>query len=172
MRFRRGPEHLGETPVEIIARDVETAFRAATETSACREFWRLWEISTDESPFRYPQHHFAALMEKENARPATDRRIEHLGISVTSPQAAVAYARIGVEDPNPNASRSVVRPFLFSYESGWWRPQLSDFLGLASSASPWQPPSEPPSLSQPAIPSPCSGRPGRRPCHRYPQHRG
>jgi hypothetical protein len=136
-----------ETPVEIIARDVETAFRDAMEMWAYREFWRLWEISTDESRFRYPQNDFAALMEKGNARPATGRRVEDLRISVMSPQTAVVLARIGIEDPNTNTIQSIVRSFLFYYESARWRPQLSDFLGLSSYTFPWQPPpSEPPSL--------------------------
>ncbi len=129
-----------ETPVEIIARDVETAFRDAMEMWAYREFWHLWEISTDESRFRYPQNDFAALMEKGNARPATGRRVEDLRISVMSPQTAVVLARIGIEDPNTNTIQSIVRSFLFYYESGRWRPQLSDFLGLSSYTFPWQPP--------------------------------
>ena len=126
-------------PVEGIAQDVEIAFRQAMELWAYAEFWRLWEILSNESRFYYTQNDFAALMESGNARPAAGRRIEDLRVSVTSPQTSVVLARIGLEDPNTNTTRPIVRSFLFYYEEGRWRPQLTDFLGLSSYTFPGQP---------------------------------
>ncbi len=132
------------TPVddsaETVVRDVEIAFRDAMEMWAYREFWHLWEVSTEASRFHYSQNDFAALMEKGSARPAAGRRVEDVRISVTSPQTAVVLARIGLEDPNTNTTRPIVRSFLFSYEGGRWHPQLSDFPGLSAYTFPWQPP--------------------------------
>ncbi len=125
-------------PVQVIAQDVEIAFREAMELWAYGEFWRLWEISSDESRFYYTQNGFAALMERGSARPAAGRRVEDLKVSITSPQSAVVLARIGLEDPN--TTQPIVRSFLFYHEVGRWRPQLSDFLGLSSYTFPAQPP--------------------------------
>ena len=127
-------------PVEAIAQDVEIAFREAMELWAYAEFWRLWEISSHESRFYYTQNDFAALMERGSARPAAGRRIEDLRVSITSPQTSVVLARIGLEDPNTNTTRPIVRSFLFYYEEGRWRPQLTDFLGLSFYIFPGQPP--------------------------------
>ncbi len=127
------------TPAEVIARDVEFAFRDAMELWAYREYWRLWDVSTSQSRFYMSQRDFADLMERGNARPATGRRIEDLQISATSPETAVVLARIGLEDPGTSTPRSLVRSFLFYYEEGRWRPQLSDFLGLSSYSFPLQP---------------------------------
>ena len=126
------------SPAEVIARDVEIAFRDAMELWAYREFWRLWEVSTSTSRFYMRQSEFADVMERGTARPAAGRRIEDLQISATSPETAVVLARIGLEDPGTNTTRSLVRSFLFYYEDGRWRPQLSDFLGLSSYAFPLQ----------------------------------
>ena len=126
--------------VEGIAQDVEIAFREAMELWAYGEFWRLWEISSDEGRFYYAQNDFTAMMERGSARPAVGRRVEDLKVSVTSPRSAVVLARIGLEDPSTSTTRPIVRSFLFSYEDGRWRPQLSDFLGLSSYTFPGQPP--------------------------------
>ena len=130
---------LAASPMEVIVRDVEFAFRDAMEVWAYREFWRLWELSTRASRFAMSQSEFADVMERGNARPAVGRRIEELRISVTSPETAMVLARIGLEDPGTNTIRSLVRSFLFYYEDGRWRPELSDFLGLSSYAFPLQP---------------------------------
>jgi hypothetical protein len=127
-------------PVQIIAQDVEIAFREAMELWAYGEFWRLWEISSDESRSYYTQNGFATLMERGSARPAAGRRVEDLKVSVTSPQSAMVRARIGLEDPNTNTPQPIVRSFLFYHEVGRWRPQLSDFLGLSSSTFLAEPP--------------------------------
>ena len=141
---------LAASPMEVIARDVEFAFRDAMEVWAYREFWRLWEVSTSTSRFYMRQSEFADVMERGNARPAVGRRIEELRISVTSPETAMVLARIGLEDPGTNTIRSLVRSFLFYYEAGRWRPELSDFLGLSSYVFPLQP------VVAPGIPSvPC-----------------
>lgn len=47
-------------PVEVIAQNVEIAFRDAMEPWAYSEFWRLWEISSEESRFSHIQNDFAA----------------------------------------------------------------------------------------------------------------
>jgi hypothetical protein len=120
------------SPREIIARDVEFAFRDAMEMWAYREFWRLWDFSTSRSRFYMSQSDFADQMERGYARPAVGSRIEELEVTPTSPETAVVLARIGLEDPGTNTTRSVVRSFLFSYEDGRWRHELSDFLGLSS----------------------------------------
>jgi hypothetical protein len=130
---------LAVSPMEVIVRDVEFAFRDAMELWAYREFWRLWELSTSRSRFFMNQSDFADQMERGNARPAVGRRIEELHVSATSPETAVVLARIGLEDPGTNTVRSVVRSFLFSYEDGRWRHELSDFLGLSSYFFPEQP---------------------------------
>jgi hypothetical protein len=140
---------LAASPAEVIARDVEFAFRDAMELWAYREFWRLWEVSTSTSRLYMRQSEFADVMERGNARPAVGRRIEDLQISATSPETAVVLARIGLEDPGTNTTRSLVRSFLFYYEDGRWRPQLSDFLGLSSYAFPLQPVVAPGILSLP-----------------------
>ncbi len=129
---------LAVTPADII-RDVEYAFRDAMELWAYREFWRLWEVSTSQSRFYMSQNDFADVMERGTARPATGRRIEDLQVTATSPETATVLARIGLEDPGTNTTRSLVRSFLFYYEDGRWRPQLSDFLGLSSYFFPLQP---------------------------------
>lgn len=146
-----------EPPMETVARDVEAAFRDVMEMWAYREFWRLWDVSTSESRFTLTQNDFAALMEKGSARPAVGRQVEDLRITATSPQTAVVVARIGIEDPrNAALPQYLVRSFLFFYEYGRWRPQLSDLLGLASYTSPW-----PPLLLGPGVifPSCCPARP-------------
>jgi hypothetical protein len=102
------------------------------ELWAYRQFWRLWEVATDRSRFHMTQGEFADRMERGNARPAAGRRIEEVRVSATSPESAVVLARIGLEDPGTNTIRSLVRSFLFSYEEGRWRHELSDFLGLSS----------------------------------------
>ena len=130
---------LAASPAEVIARDVEFTFRDAMELWAYREFWRLWEVSTSTSRFSMSQSEFADVMERGTARPAAGRRIEDLRISATSPETAVVLARIGLEDPGTNTIRPLVRSFLFFYEDGRWRPQLSDFLGLSSYFFPVQP---------------------------------
>jgi hypothetical protein len=122
---------LAVTPADIIW-DVEYAFRDAMELWAYRQFWRLWEVSTSQSRFYMSQNDFADAMERGTARPATGRRIEDLQVTATSPETATVLARIGLEDPGTNTTRSLVRSFLFYYEDGRWRPQLSDFLGLSS----------------------------------------
>jgi hypothetical protein len=127
------------TPTEVIVRDVEYAFRDAMELWAYREFWRLWDVSTSQSRFYMSQREFADRMERGNARPAIGRRIEDLHVTATSPETAVVLARIGLEDPGSTTTRSLVRSFLFSYEDGRWRPQLSDFLGLSSYYFPLEP---------------------------------
>ncbi len=137
------------TPAEVIARDVEFAFRDAMELWAYRAFWRLWDVSTSKSRFYMSQREFADLMERGNARPAAGRRIEDLQISATSPETAVVLARIGLEDPGTSTPRSLVRSFLFYYEDGRWRPELSDFLGLSSYSFPLQPVVAPGILSVP-----------------------
>jgi len=142
------------TPAEVIARDVEFAFRDAMELWAYREFWRLWDVSTSKSRFYMSQSEFADLMERGNARPAAGRRIEDLQISATSPETAVVLARIGLEDPGTSTPRSLVRSFLFYYEEGRWRPQLSDFLGLSSYSFPLQPFAGPGILIAPCCPIP------------------
>jgi hypothetical protein len=126
-------------PPEVIARDVEFAFRDAMELWAYRQFWRLWEVSTSRSRFYMSQREFADVMERGNARPAAGRRIEDLQITATSPETAAVLARIGLEDPGTNTTRSLVRSFLFYYEDGRWRPELPDFLGLSSYSFPLQP---------------------------------
>lgn len=136
------PPSAGEspyTPGNVASPDVEVAFREAIEMWAYREFWRLWDVSTGESRFYYTQDEFATLMERGNTRPAAGRQVEDLRISVTSPQSALVVARIGLEDPRTNTTQSIIRSFLFYYQDGRWRPQLSDFLGLASYAYPYQP---------------------------------
>jgi len=127
------------SPTEVIARDVEFAFRDAMEMWAYREFWRLWDLSTSQSRFYMNQSDLADQMERGSARPATGRRIEELQVSPTSLETAVVLARIGLEDPGTNTTRYLVRSFLFFYEDGRWRPQLSDFLGLSSYFYPLQP---------------------------------
>jgi hypothetical protein len=117
---------------ELVVREVETAFRAAMEMWAYREYWRLWEVSTSESRFAMTQTDFAAQMERGRTRPATGRQVEDLKISPTSPEAALITARLGLEDSGTGTIRSVVRTFLLYYQDGRWRPQLPDFLGLAS----------------------------------------
>lgn len=126
--------------VEGIVRDVEIAFREAMELWAYGEFWRLWEMSSDEGRFTYSQNDFTAMMERGTARPAVGRRVEDLKVSVASPRRAVVLARIGLEDPSTNTTRPIVRSFLFSYEDTRWHPQLSDLLGLSSYTFPGQPP--------------------------------
>ncbi len=128
-----------DMPAEVIVRDVEYAFRDVMELWAYREFWRLWDVCTSQSRYYMSQNEFADVMERGTARPATGRRIEDLQISATSPQTAVVLARIGLEDPGTNTTRSLVRSFLFYYEDDRWRPQLSDFLGLSSYFFPPQP---------------------------------
>jgi hypothetical protein len=127
------------SPMGVIARDVEFAFRDAMEMWAYREFWRLWDLSTSRSRFYMSQSDFADQMERGNARPAVGRRIEELQVSATSLETAVVLARIALEDPGTNTTRSIVRSFLFSYEDGRWRHELSDFLGLSSYFFPVQP---------------------------------
>lgn len=98
------------------------------------------------------QGEFSDVMGRGNARPAAGRRIEELRISATSPETAVVLARIGLEDPGTNTTRSLVRSFLFFYEDGRWRPQFSDFLGLSSYAFPLQPSVGPGVLITPCCP--------------------
>jgi hypothetical protein len=139
-----------QPPAEIVSRDVEAAFRSAMEMWAYREFWRLWEVSTSQSRFTTTQQEFAALMERGNTRPAAGRQIEDLRITPTSAETALVLARVGLEDPGTNTVRSLVRSFLFYYQDGRWRPQLSDFLGLASYTFPL-----PPVNSQAILVLPC-----------------
>jgi hypothetical protein len=145
---------LAVTPPEVIARDVEFAFRDAMELWAYRQFWRLWEVSTSQSRFYMSQAEFADLMERGKARPAVGRRIEELQITATSPERAAVLARIGLEDPGTNTTRSLVRSFLFYYEDGRWRPHLSDFLGLSSYYFPLQPWAGPGVVFPPCCPVP------------------
>lgn len=141
-----------EAPADAIPQDVEAAFRGAMEMWAYREFWHLWEVSTSESRFPLTQNDFAALMEKGSTRPAAGRQVEDLRISVTSPQTALVVARIGLEDPQTNTTRPIVRSFLLYYQEGRWRPQLSDFLGLSTYAFPLQPTVGPVILFVPCCP--------------------
>jgi hypothetical protein len=133
---------------------MEAAFREAMELWAYRQFWRLWEVSTSEGRFAVTQSDFAALMERGGARPAAGRQVEDLKISPTSPQTALVVARIGLEDRPSHPTLSVVRSFLLYFQDGRWRPQLSDFLGLASYSVPWQPLNGPVTLIVPGCPVP------------------
>ena len=141
-----------ELPGDMVVRDVEAAFRGVMELWAYREFWRLWEVSTTESRFAFTQDEFASLMEKGKARPAVGRRIEDLEVSTTSPRTALVVARIGLEDPRTNSTQATIRSFLFFYEDGRWRPQLSDFLGLATYGPPGYPAADPVIVIKPCCP--------------------
>ena len=141
-----------EAPTDAAVRDVEAAFRGAMEMWAYHEFWHLWEMSTSESRFVITQNEFAAQMERGTARPAAGRRVEDLRVSVTSAQTALVVARIGLEDPQTNTTRPIVRSFLLYYQEGRWRPQLSDFLGLSAYTFPGQPAVGPVILVVPCCP--------------------
>ncbi len=145
-------ESSAESPADAIPQHVEAAFRGAMEMWAYREFWHLWEVSTGESRFPLTQNDFATLMEKGSTRPAAGRQVEDLRISVTSPQTALVVARIGLEDPQTNTTRPIVRSFLMYYQEGRWRPQLSDFLGLSTYSFPGQPVMGPVLLVAPCCP--------------------
>jgi len=145
---------LAVTPADMIARGVESAFREAMELWAYKQFWRLWELSSSQRRYYMSQTEFADLMERGKARPAAGRRIEDLQVTATSPETAAVLARIGLEDPGTNTTRSLVRSFLFYYEDGRWRPQLSDFVGLSSYYFPLQPFVGPGVLFPPCCPIP------------------
>jgi hypothetical protein len=123
---------LAQTPEQYLGRDVgvEAAFRDAIQMWSYREFWRLWDVSTSNSRFRFSQKEFAAQMEKGTTRPVAGGPIEDLRISMTTPQTALVTARIGVQ-VSSGRTQSVIRSFVFYYEEGRWRHELSDFLGLA-----------------------------------------
>jgi hypothetical protein len=127
---------LGQTPAEGVAPRVEAAFQQSMERWAYRQFWTLWESGTSDSKFAVTQEEFTTQMERGQSRAAAGRRVEDTRITVTSPDSALVQARIGLEDPGSSSVRSLVRSFVFRREDGSWRPQLSDFLGLAAFSFP------------------------------------
>ena len=48
------------------------------------------------------------------------------------PDAALVYARVGLEDKRRSRSESAERPCLLRLEEGGWRVSLWDFVGLAN----------------------------------------
>jgi hypothetical protein len=127
---------LGQPPGESAAPLVEAAFQQSMEQWAYRQFWTLWESGTSDSKFSVTREEFTEQMERGQSRAATGRRVEEARVTLTSPDTALVQARLGLEDPGSSSVRSLVRTFVFRYEDGRWRPQLSDFLGLAAYSLP------------------------------------
>jgi hypothetical protein len=118
---------------ETVIPHVETAFQRTMDFLSYRDYSRLWEASTPRSRSNFTEDGFAAQMEKGMAQLAAGRPIEDIKVSLTSPQTALVSVRIGLEHKQCKAwgTQSFARSFLFFYEEGSWRPQLSDFLALA-----------------------------------------
>jgi hypothetical protein len=96
----------------------------------------LWESGTSESKLAVTRDEFTLKMERGKSRPAVGQRVEETEITLTSPDTALVLALLGLEDPGSSSVQLLQRSFIFRYQDGRWRPQLSDFLGLAAYSIP------------------------------------
>jgi len=143
---------LGQTTPEELGLQVETAFLQSMDQWAYRQFWTLWESGTSESRLAMTRDEFTLKMERGKSRPAIGQRVEDTEITLTSPDTALVLALLGLEDPGSSSVQFLERSFVFRYQDGRWRPQLSDFLGLAAYSIPQ------PTYIPGNIPIPCCPR--------------
>jgi len=129
---------LGQTAPEDLGLQVESAFLQSMDQWAYRQFWSLWESGTRESRLAVTRDQFTLKMEQGKSRPAVGQRVEETEITLTSPDTALVLALVGLEDPGSSSVHFLERSFVFRYQDGRWRPQLSDFLGLAAYSIPQQ----------------------------------
>jgi hypothetical protein len=128
----------GQIPPDGLGLQVESAFLQSMDQWAYRQFWTLWESGTRESRLAVTREQFTRNMEQGKSRPAIGQRVEETEISLTSPDTALVRALLGLEDPGSSSVYFLERSFVFRYQDNRWRPQLSDFLGLAAFSIPQQ----------------------------------
>ena len=83
---------------EIVARDVESALRAAMEAWAYDQHWKMWEMGTQASQISNPQRDFAEEMRLRMIKPAAGKQIEGLRVQPRSEWEAQAVVRFSLEN--------------------------------------------------------------------------
>ncbi len=128
-----GGPSAADAPTDL-ARDVEHAFRSVISLFAYGECWRLWDGSTRQAKLYFSQSDFCREMERAGGRPAAGKQVEDMIVQVNSATTAIVYARLTIE--SHKGSWPLARSWLFRFEDGGWRHELSDILGAAA----WAPP--------------------------------